>query len=276
MSYRFAAPSQVFSNLAGTAPIPDGYWSFFEPLATTTPKDTYSDPELTIENSHPVLLDSSARLDTEVWLDGDYFAELHDADDVLVWDGVITSGQDAATVLEALGLNEIWVGDGAGNAVATPFVPLPDPTGSADYMLITDGVNWLLQPQPEEQVIPEPEVVITAVSVLTGVRVGTSDEETKFYAQFGSDSASASSTKTTTKAVTFPVAFSTVPKVFVSNKTGYVNGGDTQPTVSAINPTTTGFTAQFSTQLGEGNSDSDITVAIDFDYAAFGTLEVPA
>lgn len=273
MSYRFAAPSQVFQNLAGTAPIPGGGWSFYEPGGTTTPKLTYAEEDLTTPNSQPVLLDSSSRLDVPVWCDGPYFAELKDAGGVVVWNGEITSGIPETAALTPLGLNQIWLGDGAGNAIPTDFLPLPDPTGSDDYMVVVSGDGYILQPQPEPPEIPEPEVVVTTSSV----RIGTSDDETKYLIQTGSGTASASGTKSTTASITFATPYAVTPIVLPNTTSGYVTqAGTVQPSISVTSTSTTGATFQFVTQTGEGNSDNDIVTPVAFSWVAFGTVEVPA
>lgn len=275
MSYRFAAPSQVFYNLAGTTPIPGGGWSFYEPGGTTTPKLTYSDEDLTTANSQPVLLDSSARLDVPVWCDGPYFAELKDANDVVVWNGEITSGIPDTAVLTPLGLNQIWLGDGAGNAIPTDFLPLPDPTGSDDYMVVVSGDGYILQPQPEPPEIPEPEVVVTTSSV----RIGTSDDETKWFEQGGTASTSTGvGTKTATGTVTFATPFATLLGVQVTPRGGPHAPGNGEggyfAKVSVTADSTTGFTVTMSTNTGEDNADGDISGPISFFWKATGTVEI--
>ncbi len=275
MSYRFATPSQVFFNLAGTAPIPGGAWSFFE-LGTTTPKATYSDIDLTTPNSNPVLLDSSARLNTEVWLDGDYTAELQDADDVVIWNGDITSGNPAGLEIPTLAPGFL-TNDGS-NLSWQDIELFPDPTGSPGYMVIVNGAGdgYTLQAQPTPPEIPEPEVVVTT----TSLRVGTSDDETKGLLQCGSGSASASGTKSTSAAIVYATPFATTPTVVVTPTGGpFATGngaGGYYVDTSVTSQSTTGFTVTFNSNHGEENSDGNISSAVTFNYMAYGTVEVPA
>lgn len=273
MSYRFAAPSQVFYNLAGTAPIPGGSITTWEPGGTTTPKATYAEEDLSVSNGVEVALDSSARLDVNVWMDGAYFVEIKDANDVVVWNGEITSGIPEAAALTPLGLNQIWVGDGAGNAIPTDFVPLPDGTGSDDYVLSVTGGNPIWIPKQVLPEIPEPEVVVTTSSV----RIGTSDDETKYLIQTGSGTATATNTKSTTASITFATPYAVAPIVLPNTTSGYVTqAGTVQPSISVTSVSTTGATFQFVTQTGEGNSDNNIVTPVAFSWVAFGTVEVAA
>ena len=52
---------------------------------TTTPKATYSDADLTVENANPIVLNSRGETDDPVFGFGFYKFILHDADDVEIW-----------------------------------------------------------------------------------------------------------------------------------------------------------------------------------------------
>lgn len=276
-AYQFLNPAPLFFNIPGTDPLSDGGNLYFYDEGTTNPRDTWSDPALDVPhlNPNPVPLDASGRSTVAIWLDGSYSVELRDSNDDLVWSRDVRSDVAPGLSIPALVADFFLSNDGSNLAWVDPIGAIfPDPTGSVDYILSTDGNNIFWIPQPEIPEPEQPEIVVTAASVLTAFQAGTSEDETKFFAQFGTGSAPASNAKTTSLAVVFTTPFATLPYVMVSNTTGYVNGGDTQPTVAAVGVSTTGFTAQFSTQLGEGNPDSNIVVAVNFGYAAFGTREV--
>lgn len=55
---------QIFTDLGIVG---DGYKLFFFEYDTTTPKDTYSDQNLTIPNTNPVVCDASGRPTSDVW-----------------------------------------------------------------------------------------------------------------------------------------------------------------------------------------------------------------
>lgn len=76
----------IFTALdANGAPLPGAKLYFYE-NNTTTPKDTYSDIDLTVANQWPVVADSAGRFTDDIFMDTDaYRIKLTDADDVQVW-----------------------------------------------------------------------------------------------------------------------------------------------------------------------------------------------
>lgn len=76
----------IFTALdANGAPLPGAKLYFYE-NNTTTPKDTYSDIDLTVANQWPVVADSAGRFTDDIFMDTDaYRITLTDADDVQVW-----------------------------------------------------------------------------------------------------------------------------------------------------------------------------------------------
>lgn len=275
----FRVLGQFVQYFLDNGQVNDGGSVTFYETDLTTLKNTYTDPTLTVPNSNPVVLTADGRLSSDAWGDGEYGAELKDADGVVLEAlNNIQSGADAGFVIPALVAGAYLTNDGSNlqwdNDVAAQL--LPDMTGEAGNILYTDGTISYWDAPPDEPDIPEPEVIIVASTVLESVQLGTSADPTKDFVQFGADVAPANpGGKTTSKAVVFDEPFATVPFVTVTNNTGFVNGGDVQPSIGAIAVTTTGFTAQFGTQLGEGNSDSNIIVSINFTYRAEGTKEVP-
>lgn len=70
MATRLIHPDQQFSDSAG-APLAAATLGFFE-TGTSTPKNTYSDTDLTIANDNPIDLNSEGRLDVDVWGEGEF------------------------------------------------------------------------------------------------------------------------------------------------------------------------------------------------------------
>lgn len=269
MAYRFASPSQVFFNLAGTAPIPSGRWTFYQPSSTTTPKTTYSDPQGSIANPNPVLLDLTARLSAPVFLEGGYFAELRDAGSNLVWNGEITSG-----VAESLAIPPLAPGFLTNNGSVLSWGDidlLPDQTGSDDYILSTDGINALWIPQPVIPAPPAPNTTISAGSFKQG-----GGANNFVLQQWGTGTAPAApSVKQTSLAVVFPTAYTTAPDVQVTPRggpfaPGGANGGYYADFSLTTPPSLTGFTVTFNTDHGEANSDGNITSPITFGWHSIG------
>jgi hypothetical protein len=59
---------------------------YFYVNETTTPKDTYSDVDLSVANQWPVVADGAGRFTDDIFLDTDpYRIKLTDADDVVIW-----------------------------------------------------------------------------------------------------------------------------------------------------------------------------------------------
>lgn len=265
-AYRFLNPAPVFLNIPGTELIPFGFWHFYE-RGTTTEKDTWSDPELTILNSNPVELDSSGRMNTDVWLDGEYTAVLKDAQGVTITSKVITSGIPSGLAIPALApgfltndlSNLIW------QDIETQL--LPDPTGSADYILSTDGANVFWIPQPTPPDVPDPEIVIDG----TTFRAGISDSTTKFYIQTGSGSAPPSGSEDTNTSVNFPVVFDTIWHLSITQRHNGVTTLAAVPSQTVTAQSVAGFSVRFSTLENSEFAGWQITSPVPFDWMAVGT-----
>lgn len=269
MPYRFLNPAPLFFNIPGTAPASGGSLSFYE-ISTTDPKDTWSDEDLTIPNSNPVLIDASGRANTNIWLDGDYTVVLRDGDGVTVWTRDVTSGFAAGTTIPALVADYFLTNDGT-NLSWQPILQLPDPTGSDGYMLTTDGANFLWTPVPEIPEVPDPEIVVGTLSF----RGGVSDDTNKFLIQAGNDSAPSSpSGKTTSKNVLFATTYTAAPVVTITPVGSTFTNAGYMTDFGVTSVTTTGFTATFNTNHGEANADGNINVPIPFGWIAVGNKTV--
>lgn len=274
-AYRFRDPSPTFENLLGTASAPGGKWFFYE-LGTSTPKLTFQDYALTIPNVNPIVLDSNSRFPVPVWLDGDYTVELKASDD----SSIINPTDLRPEVAPGLAIpdptghsGEYLTNDGVLVQWSGIVWNLPDPTGSAGDMVVvnSDGTAYILQAQPEPPEIPDPEIVVGDAAV--SFRAGISSDPTKYLTQMGTATAPATGLVNTTATVTFPIAFSTAPKVFVQAKSDSNTGG---PMVAELTsaPSVSGFTVLYT--IAAGNlSSAKVNNAVPFDWFAIGTLEVP-
>jgi hypothetical protein len=272
--YQFYDPQPVLFNLAGIGPIPNGKVYFYE-IGTTDPKDTWSDyakgdPAL---NSNPVLLDSAGRPNTEIWLDGEYTVKVEDEDAVTINTFDMRPAADSAASIPIPEDDEYLGGDGT-SYIAKTYRGLPDPTGMVGYYPVADGEGYVLTPVPEEQEIPDPEIVITATPNKS-VRIGVSDDTTKFLTQYGSDTVSPSGTKTVTDSVVFPTAFSATPwwvDVVPTSGPAATDGAYVTWHITSIS--TTGFTVTFNIPDDDTRSQWQIANTINYIWKAEGTVVV--
>lgn len=269
MSYRFVNPAPVFFNLPGTLPLASGSLSFFD-IGTTTPKDTWSDQDLTVPNDNPVALDSAGRSETQIWCDGEYTAVLKDSLGATVWTRDVTSGFAAGATIPALVIGAYLSNDGTNliwQEIAAQL--LPDMTGSNGYKLKTDGSIAYWAPD-ETPAPPDPDIVVGDGSFQAGV----SSDPTKYLRQYGADSAPASGGVLTQKAVVFPTPYTATPVIQVTNAGGTTAAGY-YVDVNVIAQSATGFTVAFNGDHGIANGSGNILAPIPFGWSADGTVEVP-
>lgn len=99
----------------------------YDSVATSTPKETYSDAARTVEHENPVVADTNGVFPQIFGAEGDgYYLVLKDADDVLVDEflAVQTLGQDASSVfLRDFALNGRLRGYGEAGVVNLEFMP---------------------------------------------------------------------------------------------------------------------------------------------------------
>lgn len=209
MAYRFYNPAPVFFNLPGLQPVAGGSLQFYQ-IGTTTPKGTWSDPDMTIPNANPVPLDSSGRANTNIWLDGSYSVRLLDSLGVTIWTRDVDSGVDDGLAIPALQSGKFLTNDGS-TLQWDSIRQAPDPTGSANKILSTDGSDliWIAQPT-----IPASPVVTTDTSIkITGASSVILD-------QWGTGSIPASGSKQSSVIINFPTAYIAVPNVNVAINRG--------------------------------------------------------
>lgn len=275
-AYQFYDPQPVLLNLAGIGPIPNGKVYFYE-IGTTTEKDTWSDyaggvPNL---NSNPVLLDSSGRPSTEIWLDGEYSVAVFDADDAVTPINTFDlrpAADDAASI--PIPEDDEYLGGNGSEYIAKTYRGLPDPTGLVGWSVVSDGGAWVPQAPTEAPEIPEPDIVIT-LTPNKSVRIGVSDDTTKFLGKFGSDTVAPSGTKTVTKSITFDEPFSANPWfVGIMVTSGAATSAGAWPTWAITSLSTTGFTVTFNIPDDDDRSQWKISNTINFGWEARGTVVV--
>lgn len=246
-----------------------GQFRFFE-AGTMTPKDVYGDRALTVNNGHVIALDASGRLVHECWADttASYYVELYDADGVKhgeVSRVEVPGGQ--GQVIPVPGPGEFLTGDGT-NFLLDDLTDrlLPDQTGHSNEILGTDGstASWVARPKDGAPGVSD-------ISVGTNsVRIGT------FLIQFGTDSAPATGTDTTTKAITFPTAFSETPKfVKVTVTNGPSINGTSLVADAVTSASATGCTINFNNADRHFEGSSKLTSAIPFQWVAMGKVTTP-
>lgn len=262
MTYRFYNPAPVLMDLLGLKPCAGGSLTFCD-LGTTTPKGTWSDPDQATPNSNPVLLDSGGRSNTNIWLDGGYTVTLRDGDNAVIWTRDVDSGMGSGAALPPMEAGKFLTTDGS-NWLLQAILQVPDPSGSAGYVLGNDGMNLIWQAPPEAP----PAAVVTGVDRVV-IKTGG---DTDWQILKGTGTAPASGLNQTTLAVSFANAFKTgtVPSVTITATPGTQPGG---PVVSYLTaaPTAAGFTAGF--DVAEGNtSQQNIASPVVFQWVAQGPV----
>lgn len=227
---------------------------FFYETDLTTPKNTWSDEAMTTLNSNPVIMDAAGRTLTDVWGDGEYGVVMTDADDVVQWTrNNVQAGGDPGVSIPALVDGEFLTNNGSVLQWAA-ILQVPDPTGHADEMLFSDGTLAYWGPSPTP----------TIENTSTILRIGDS------VIELGSDTAPASGTKTTSKAITFATAYTVAPRVFVISNTNIVTAGGFSPIPTVINKLATGCTVFF--DINEEENTNSITIPVAFDWVAIGRI----
>lgn len=279
MSYRFPDPNPVLISLLGTESAADGTLQFYD-YQTTTPKATYSDRDLTIPNANPVELDASGRAETEIWLDGEYTVVLRDADNTVIWTrDVVPEVSPTTTLPDPTTLPGGTVKSNGTGYELVEDLALPDPTDSADYMVIvnSDGTGYLLTPQPAEPEIPDPEIVINDNEPYS-LRVGVSDDTTKVLRQYGSGTVPAAGSRTSSVTITPPVGVDKVFGVFITPRTSAVGAFGIGATHSASGYTLGTPMTSFSVTINSADDGGDSGYTIDnawsFDWCVEGTVTV--
>lgn len=275
MARQFLNPAPVLHDILGIDPAFNGSLTFYD-VGTTDLRDTWSDHDLTVLNENPVPLDSSARTDTQVWLDGEYTAVLRNAAGEVVWTRDLRPEQAGGDSLPAKEAGKFLTTDGT-NWLLEDVLQVPDPTGFNGRILSTDGANLLWIPQPELPEPPEPDIVVSADSFLAGV----DSDATKLYILRGTGTAPATGQLTSSIAISFAPGFDALWAVMVTP----ITSGCTSNSPPALPSwSVTGFTAGsassgatvtfYAPPVQTISSEDTIVSTIPFAWVAIGTREV--
>ena len=117
--YQFYNPAPVFFDLLGIQPVAGGSLYFYE-IGTTTPKDTWSDVDMTTLNVNPIPLDASGRSSLNIFMDGDYTVICTDSLGATIWTRDIPASAAAGELATQSGLTG-WAQGEATKAAVTCF-----------------------------------------------------------------------------------------------------------------------------------------------------------
>lgn len=257
MSARFYDPAPTFFNTLGTEPVAGGQLVFYL-IGTTTPKLTWSDPDLTIPNTNPVQLDSSGRAGVNIWLDGAYRVVLLDSLGATVWDRDVNSGDGAGQVIPTIPSGWFLSSDGS-SLIAAPVREVPDPTGSSGKVLGTDGSNLLWQTPAAAPSLP--------VTTDNSVKINN------ILDQWGTGSIPASGTKFASTTVNFPAAYLSPPdvKVQIARGNGVVSAGFIG-CLGVSSVSNNSFTVVWDLNLDNVGSQFNLTSPIPISWRAIGKV----
>jgi hypothetical protein len=277
-AYQFYNPAPVFFDLLGTQIAANGTLEFYNAGGTTTPRDTWSDSDLSPSslNTNPIELGPDARSPVPIFCDGDYTVVLKNSLGAVIATNQLISGLAAGASIPALQTGEYLTNDGS-SLSWQPILQLPDPAGSTAHYLTTDGANFIWAPIPTAPVIPDLQIVVED-DATPKFQAGTSAENTKFLIQFGQATAPATGNKGTSVGITFATPFVKLAHVAVT-----VNIAAATPSGALVDNSVTGYTfmgastgatVNFNVSDDDNNSSWKISNDIDFTYAAFGYIEV--
>lgn len=246
-----------------------GSLRFYE-SGTSTPKDVYGTPDLSVNNGSTVTVGSDGRTIVDVWGDGSYRVRLYDADDTLIGeaDDVEVAGGTGSSI-PALVTGQFLTNNGA-LLLWAPVLQMPDPTGQDGKYPVANGTGYTLQSPPDAPVVPDPEIVVGDASFQAGISTDT----TKYYVQVGTGSAPASGSRSTNASVSFPETFGVLWHVSLTQTHSGVTALAAVPAQSVTTKSTTGFSVLFNIHDQSTNSQWDITSPVPFTWMAIGTKTV--
>lgn len=259
-TFRVLNPAPVYFDLLGQ--LADGGSLRFYENGTTTPKDVYGDPAMTVDNGSSVQIGTDGRAVVQIWGNGIYRMRGYDADNTLIFeaDDVQIPG-GTGTTIPALVAGQFLTNDGAVLSWID-LLQIPDPTGSADKVLSNDGVNLIWAAPQVLPSLPTGGITQSGSSIVIGsVRL-----------QWGSGTLPASGTNTSSVAVTFGVPFSSAPyHVELCGAVGSgITGSGGVGILSAASRTVSGFGAYADTNAGFSAGSRPITGTVPFTWFAIG------
>jgi len=259
-AFRLFDPFQVFTDQHGELAV-GGSLIFFT-TGTTTPKDVFSDPGLTVNLGNTITIGSDGRPVSDIWGSDSYRARLLDDRGVQIGpdrDAIAIPGGGAAALPTPFIPNALLTNDGALAEWLTTIL-MPDPTGHSGNLLGTDGTAVFWQ-------------TVASLGIPTITTGGSSIVWGGKKLLWGSGTLPSSGSNTTSAAVTFPDSgFSSVPYhvgAFSQSGSGVTSSGG-MPILSAISRTATGFTCWGDTNAGFAPGSHLITASTSFTYFAIG------
>lgn len=200
----------VFLDRLGL-PASGGRLDFFE-TGTTTPKDVYGDPDLTVNNGSTVLIGPDGRTVKDIWGDGVYRMRLYAADNTLIAEAdTVQIPGGSGTTIPSLQAGKVLTNDGS-SLLWDTFRQVPDPAGQGAKILGTDGASLFWQ-----KVADQFQPVIASGSIQLGT----------ILIQWGGDTIAPTGTTVGNKTFYYPRAFASIPVVVgcISTGSGVGRGG---------------------------------------------------
>ncbi len=237
---------------------------------TLTAKSVYSDSALSVSLGNTVTLDAAGRTPTTVFLDGTYrVVEKTSA-------GVQISSSDGVNIQAAAGttalnpatgdLDDVYSTDGT-SALWRAISEVPSVAGQSGKILGNDGVTAAWEAKATATVYSETSLPGGIIQDATSLQVG------KFKIQTGSGTAPSSASQTTSLAVTFPEAYTTLLHVDVTPSVGAVTGESGGVEASATSRSGSGFSATFiAPDMGAVSGSEVISSNVPFTWCAFGIV----
>jgi hypothetical protein len=273
-AYNFNDPAPVFKNILGTAHLATGSLTFYA-IGTTTPKDTWNDPDMAPAhlNANPLNLDSSGRPAVDIFMDGEYTVKLTDGaggTGSTIWTRDVVPGVDAGLSIPALVNGEFLTNDGA-TLQWDAIRQVPDPTGQSGKALTSTGAGttWTAFPSA-----PTLDVVIGASSIRIGD--GSAFPNPKVLIQRGTGTAPATGNKDTSVAVTWATPLASIWHVAITTTiTSATPSGalvDNSVTGWTQGSPSTGVTVNFNVSDDDNNAAWKISNPITFSYLVIGTV----
>lgn len=264
MAYRLFSRSQVFFDNLG-APLAGGIVRFYDP-DTTDAANVYSDDDLSVNLGSEETLDSAGRFATGIWGDQSYRVRFYKDDGVTLVseDDPISdpAGAGASIPSQSGHSGEVLTTNGSVLSWLEILASLlPDMTGHSGKLLTTDGddASW---------------ATLTALGLPATTNTGGTTNMTigPFLVQFGTDTfpiPSVTPPHGAAKAITFPVAFSSVKAAFVSGNDNSVASHDYKPVLSCEYTNTT-LSVQYNINENSTDATANISTTVAFSWAVIG------
>ena len=276
-AYQFYQPAPVFTALTTFQPIAGGFLHFYD-IGTTSPRNTWDDPDLGVPNlnPNPVPLDAAGRANAPIFLDGEYTVVAKDALGATIWTRDVIPGGNAALTLPLLEPGEFLTGDGT-NYTAATIRQMPDATGSTGQIPVTNGGGangYTLQDIPDFTP-PDPEIEVTD----TTFQAGVSTDDTKLWIKTGTGTAPNTGTKQSSIPISFSPGFDKLWNVFITITTSATTPAAEIPTIGVTGWTpgaaSTGVTVNFNIPDDDSSSSHKFSTTIPFAWTAIGSREIP-